>query len=435
MTNANNGSRPITFRGDFKWVDPQGDSENGQRTAMELTEEALQINAPLGHGLRIPYRDISSMHSEEYAIRLTLGDDATVTLHRLGYGFDGMWKELQRRRNECIIQDGLMFERPVYREVPVHFRWDDNAGEGALRLYETGFIFMPELGDPLRIPYSFIDRIEAADFSIAIHTEHRGVLTLERLGRQYEMLVRQFTDVLNTLLQQTQQVIERLDPSLSTTALRRLSRLLRDGRAASQSDIEAVTPEFWAAMEQWLAQYDSFDDYDFLRSFQHHGSLHMGMKRGLLGDETGDYLWFLIPIMGDSRGGNALAMEAAGPDQSGRATYFFRIVPRSRFADLSPEEYEYAIDRAVNHLNRCLLAVNFRREPIYLADERLREEAYLHYRRAVRVLPELRDLRQAFIGRVIHRSPEQWQRDVEDLLFFHTQSTEDTLRWKRGDRS
>jgi hypothetical protein len=73
-----------------------------------------------------------------------------------------------------------------------------------------------------------------------------------------------------------------------------------------------------------------------------------------------------------------------------------------------------------------MLAINFRREPIYLSDDQLGEPPYAKYQYAVQKIPELRELRRLFIGRVIHSSPEQWQQDIRSLLAFNVSSTGDT---------
>jgi hypothetical protein len=83
-------------------------------------------------------------------------------------------------------------------------------------------------------------------------------------------------------------------------------------------------------------------------------------------------------------------------------------------------------------MNRGMLAINFRREPIYLPDERLEEPQYQKYSFAVAKIPALRELRQLFIGRVIHSSPEQWKKHVMDLLRFNVGTLDDNAKWERG---
>ncbi|MGQ9604522.1 MAG: hypothetical protein ACUVUU_10015 [bacterium] len=146
-------------------------------------------------------------------------------------------------------------------------------------------------------------------------------------------------------------------------------------------------------------------------------------------------VWFLIPIYSTNPNepGNAVAMEATSGEGGGKATYFFRIVSRKDYQNYGIEDLHREIDNFIKRINRCMLAINFRREPIYLPDERLKEPEYQKYQFAIAKIPALQELRQLFIGRVIHSSPEQWKKDVMDLLRFNVSTLDDTAKWGKGE--
>jgi len=78
-----------------------------------------------------------------------------------------------------------------------------------------------------------------------------------------------------------------------------------------------------------------------------------------------------------------------------------------------------------------MLDINFRREPIYLPEDRFDENDYIKYRIALRKVPSLKLLRDLFIGRVIHASPQQWKNDVLELLKFNVSTRDDSTKWKQ----
>jgi hypothetical protein len=78
-----------------------------------------------------------------------------------------------------------------------------------------------------------------------------------------------------------------------------------------------------------------------------------------------------------------------------------------------------------------MLDIDFRREPIYLSDERLDEADYVKYKIALQRIPSLQLLRRLYIGRVIHSSPEQWKSDAMDLLRFNMATQDDVVKWKK----
>jgi hypothetical protein len=156
-----------------------------------------------------------------------------------------------------------------------------------------------------------------------------------------------------------------------------------------------------------------------------------------MGDLTGEYMWFLMPIynIGEKEIGNAVAMEATeatGEESSGKATYFYKIVSRKDYPNYrSLEELDKETDKFIKKINRCMLDINFRREPIYLPDERLDEPTYFKYKIAIQRIPSLKLLRNLYIGRVIHASPDQWKSDVIDLLRFNVMTQDDFAKWKK----
>lgn len=156
------------------------------------------------------------------------------------------------------------------------------------------------------------------------------------------------------------------------------------------------------------------------------------MKEDLLGELTGEYIWFLVPIYNANPElpGNAIVMETISGDSS-KATYFFKIISRANYLNHDKsQKIDEQINAIIQKINKSMLMVNFRREPIYLSDDKLKEPQYMKYKFSIERLPELRDLRNMFIGRVIHSSKEQWERDVVDLLNFNVKCIDDTKKWK-----
>jgi len=114
----------------------------------------------------------------------------------------------------------------------------------------------------------------------------------------------------------------------------------------------------------------------------------------------------LIPIYND-RLGNVIAFETAGEKDKGRATYFFRIVGRNEFQKLSREDLSKKVKEIVSKINNGLNAINFRREPIYLPEEKLDEPEYVKYKFSMAKIPEIQLMRDLFVGRIIHKDDKQ----------------------------
>jgi hypothetical protein len=414
--------------------------EGGDEAHALLSKENLSVKPKFGESLVIPYRDIVELSEGDYRIQLNLTSNEKLILFNLGYRYEDFLRELNRLRNAVLLKDMLIDEKLRKSEVEASFQYldEDNEelrkGKCKLRVYETSIVVIPEKGEIFRIPYSDVSKIHEEDYTLIVSTEFGEKIIFSMIGAQLNPVKKALSDMMNELSEKTQNSLKKLLPEANPSVIRRAARFMKEGKAAKRSDIESVSPSLWLELEKKLSTLGVKDEYDFLKSLSQPDKLCIGLTRGLMGDLTGEYIWFLMPIysVDPEKPGNAIAMEAATGEGGGRATYFFRIVSRKDYSLYENlEDLHSEVDRVLKLINRCMLEINFRREPIYLPDERLDEPRYSRYKHAFQKLPSLRILRQLFIGRVIHLSNEQWKEDVLDLLRFNLSTQDDDIKWKK----
>lgn len=405
-----------------------------------LEDKNLTILPKFGNILSFSYRDIVGIDAKNYKINLRLSTRETLVLSDLGYDYENFLRVLTRLRNEVLLKDLLMHEALKKSGVEADFVYTDEnkkvqKGGGEVRLYETGLTVIPEKGEMFKIRYSDLAAISEQRLGITLVTDFGEKLTLSKMGTELDPFKKALSDINNEIQSRVFAAIREFAPGISSTSLMRVAQLMKEGKAAERKDIDAVDPTIWGKFESALGPLK--ESYDFLKDLSREGRICIGVKRGLMGGLTGEYVWFLIPIYDTDpkKLGNAIAMEAtSGEEGSGKATYFFKIVSRKDYPKFKKlEELDKKVDEFVKTMNRCMLAINFRREPIYLPDEKLDEPKYLKYKFAVQKIPSLQTLRSLFTGRVIHSSPEQWKQDVMDLLKFNVGTLDDNAKWRKGE--
>lgn len=481
------------------------------KAVIDFEKETLNIKPSFGELLTIPLDEILGVSGEDYKINLTLASGEKLVLSELGYSYDDFLRVLAKLRADTAQKEMLMKEGEKKAPVEAFFIYYDNSGEirkkgdCTLTLYDTGLVVTLD-GEPIRFPYSEIAKISDEDFVLVIETEDSEKLRFSKMGRQFHPTKTALSDALNNIALETQDLLREMIPAADQLAIRKIAALMRDGKAARKSDIEAISPKAWKNLEDKLASAGMKKEYEFLKSLSSQEKICIGIKRGLMGSLSGDYLWFLAPIynIDPKKPGNAIAMEAyslkppeakkesaglgmsagksapeicggAGAtvvaaqqqmmsamkdlakstsspspdsyypdlkeltqdaadveeplDKGGKATYFFRILGPDEYSkSKNQEELDKQVDALIRTINRCMLAINFRREPIYLDEDKLEESQYKKYMLAVRSIPALQTLRQLFVGRVIHSSPKQWEKDVKGLLDFNVKS-QDASQW------
>ncbi len=411
---------------------------------VQLCPDVISILTSARESFCYQYREILQIDVGDYLLILNLVSGEKIRLSHLGYLYEDFMAKLFKLRSEMLIRDMLMQEAVHKDGLSGEYVCLDDTGRelhrGACepRLYKTSLVVIPEQNDPLRIPYSEIQEIIEGDYDLSVITEDGLRVVLSMMGYNLDPCKQALREAMGELDQDTRALITGMLPGFSPQKIGLVSHLFRDGKAAPRSEIESISPGFWNELERAICCSPIAEEYAYLKSLARQDKICIGVKKGLMGNLTGEYIWCLFPMysLDLTQPGNALAMESLSSTENGggKATYFFRLVSRieyPEFADLDALHRE--ADIFIRQINRSLLAINFRREPIYLSEEKLAEPQHIKYRYTLTRLPSLRELRTRFIGKVSHTTPEQWRKDVDSLLKFNVSSRNDLEQWSKGN--
>jgi len=431
--------RPLEYSITCETKDPQGKILGPNEGKARLDERTLTFQPTLGKGKEIPYFEVMEIKDEDYKITLKLGLGEEVTMTQLGYEYENFLKNLYRLRGELLLRYMLMNEGCIATNIDANYQYVDPSGrrqKGACeaRVYESAVVVLPEKADPIRIPLCYLRSSLREEYTYSLSADVGEVLTLSQMGEKTDFFDRSLSKALAGVETRSQEFLSALRLGVDPAVVRRAAMLLGDGKAASGEEIQTISIQLWKGLEEKLRLVGIGDEYDYLKKLSNPGKIKIGIKRGLMGDRTGEYVWFMAPIYSSdpSQPGNAVVLEAASNEASGRATYIFRIMDRRDYRTGVPKaQLEDIVGSFLHLVNRCLIEINFRREPIYLTEESLMEPEYERYLYAVKRLAGLRILRDNFIGRVAHSSPEKWRSEISSLLKFNAESVNNSEKWER----
>jgi len=409
---------------------------------INLFEDHITILPMFGEVLLFGFEDIVTFAAADYKLNFNLTSKEELVIADFGFKYEDFIRRFTRMKNELCLKEMLMQESLKKSGVKGQFQHLDRAGnetvkgECNLRVYETALVIMPDTSNIIRIPFNSVTEVEAKDYTLRVITERKGTYVLSMLGKKTDPFNKALSDTMNELNLKTQIILTELIPNANPAEIRIAARFMKDGRAASREEIDSVSPTLWIKLEERLEVMKVKDEYNNLINRGCRNKMWVGVKRGLMGDITGTYIWFFIPIHGrEGKGpGNAIAMEAASDVGGGMASYFFRIAPNDVYSSYTDAvELDKLVEELVIQMNECMMDINFRREPIYLSEQKLLEPKYDHYRDMMNRIPSISVLRDSFIGRVHHRSKEQWELDVQNLLEFNARNTDSKVKWNKND--
>ena len=247
------------------------------------------------------YTDIVGISDYDYKVDLFLTSKEKLNLWGLGYQYEDFLFQLYKLRNELMLKYLLMEESLLQAGFEAQYtQLDPNGqtnqtGNCEIRLYDTALVVLPQKSEPIRLPYCYITNVNKQDYKLTITNEFLEKTELTRLGQNFDPLAKALSDAINKMILRTQQNIKELIPEATPITINKLATLMKDGRAAKRKEIEQQSPDFWRRLTKKIDEAGITTEYEFLNSLAAKDQVCVGIKRGLMGDLTGTYIWMLFP--------------------------------------------------------------------------------------------------------------------------------------------
>lgn len=370
------------------------DGKRLDRATASLFADVLVINAP-GFTSALKLSRLSAVSAKDYRVYAQAGD-GVIVLSMIGHLYEDFAQKLIRAFNEVIFSDSLMKEKVHFKAEGQYVSPENEISRAEFRVCETALCVLPYTHSLVRIPFCMIASANVTPYRFEITDRLGRVFVLQKLGHSTDPFINAFKNRVSELTKQTRERLSAISPVSDS-----LASLLMDGILAKLSDVRALSPEFADALVSKMGGSGISKEYDYLASVS--PDIAVGVKRGLMGDLTGESITLLAPVFEK----NVMFMESLG--DAAAATYVFGI---SQGAALPRESWS----ELLVSFNYSMLSVNFRREPIYLGDDALKTEKYEQYAQALRRVEGLKQLRSLFIGRVAHTGFESWKKSMDSYI-------------------
>ncbi|HEY3381524.1 MAG TPA: hypothetical protein VGK32_07140 [Vicinamibacterales bacterium] len=454
-----------SFSGRFAYLVPgQGAVQDGP-CQVSFDESTLTLVPGAGPSTAFDLGDIDRFTTADYELRLSLYTGTELRLTHFAKAFQDLERQMlaayRDRLVQCLLVSDLNEVARFDGQVHLESQSRECGGPAQVRLYESNLAVLPDAAVGLQWRLADVDAVEfnGRDYAVVVTCGDER-LTIGRLAKRTGELADRIRNRVTVLNERSARTLRALFPFLTPDQFRRLSTVMREGHSAPIERLRAIhlltesvllekvvdsklRPYLHAlakrsAGEGWFAGFKIVrrdprgEESDVTANEDCPPDAEEGSAESAASDvdghpadaiiDLGDGLevlyWFFFPIAtaGSVRASH-LAWEATS--SGGRATYAFRLAMDSGGAASPTADRLSAssLEAAVGVINRGLLALNFRREPVYLSDDVLQsEQRYRHYAIAQRKVPELARVRASFAGRAIHTSVPTWARQVDRLV-------------------
>ena len=434
-----------SFKGKFRHTEAGGSLIGEGDCELVIEGESFLLVPSSGSPLACDLGEVNQCIPGEYEISLKLYAGDTILLTHFGKVFSTLSQTIleayRARLVQCLLLEDL-------EEVERFDGWAQLDTHGTavssrveIRLYRSSFAVLPETAAGFSWRYADIDGVdfEETGYTLTIRSDSDR-LVLTRLAKRTGELMQRLRNGISAVSEKGAHVISSLFPFLSPDQFTRVAGIFKEGRAVPVRSLIEIDSRIENALAANAVDSSLKEYLEFLQGISVAEEAYTGFKEirteetelengeeappepaGGPGETAGNSIlhWFLFPLKTAGHpavAANAVAWEAASA--TGRATYFFRLVPPGEVSLLKdPGRSREAIAKAVRRLNRAMVTLNFRREPIYLPDDvLLMQKKYRRYAIACRRIPVLQELRASFLGRALHTSPEAWQKQVRAIV-------------------
>jgi hypothetical protein len=436
------------FTGKFQQLTVSGSVTQEGAGRVRFDSQTFTLVPESGAPIVCDLGDLDAVIAADYELRLPRYTGSVILLRQFGKAYETLCHDLleafRQRTLQCLLLEDLKeigrfdgnFELAVAATAP-------RSGTAEFRLFKSNLAVLPVASQGFQWRLADVDSVtfDPDTYEVTLRAG-QDVLKAGKLAKRTEEFSASVKDAISALATESAQALHSAFPFLTPEQLQATAGLLREGHSASVARLVAISPKFAAGLAANAVDHDLKPYYDDLLARTAKDALFAGFKlirpedSGEGESETGSeteyagadsasgsdsggpetLYWFYFPIAGKNGPANLVAWEASS--RGGRATYFFRLVDSAREAELAdPARSPATLEAALRRLDRVLGILNFRRRPIYLSDDELERDTKFHrYAIAARRIPELREVREAFVGRAVHSSLEVWQGQVKAIL-------------------
>ena len=366
-----------------------------EKVTAQLFDDQLVFSAP-GFSRTLRLGTLLAVRAADYSITVSTGQ-GDIVLSMIGYLYEDFAHKLIRAFNEVIYKQLLMKEAAHFEAPGQYIPPSGETASAVFRICETALVILPETHMLVRVPFCMIADVLVEPYRFTVTDRLGRVYVLQKLGRLTDPFLREYNKRVSELRKQTRDKLSEIAPTDDN-----LADLLMEGMIVPMADVRAMSPAFADALHRRLEASEISQEYAYLQALSD-GGMAVGVKRGLMGELTGETIHTLTPVFDR----NAVILESLG--EGAAATYVFRMSTDGQAPRSGWRQWLLAF-------NDSMLAVNYRREPIYLTEEALGAEKYENYRGALQRSEGLKALRALFVGRAAHTGFETWKKTIESYL-------------------
>ncbi len=399
---------------------------NGDATLI-IDETGLTVSA-LFSDIGVGYEQITAIRNDDYKVHVVTEID-TFCCSRLGQSNDWFFNKLSDAYNNAVTS-ALKVKGECLFETKGNVAYENINSKGKIQVYEDCICLLPPMTDARRFPFAFMSGLKKENYTLSIQLITGEGAVISMVGRDLDPLEKCIVERVRAIREKNSALAESLCEGLSVAEKSRAANLMAEKLAVPLAklnnlpnlhksviekiaisemknswkvlnelcDAEKIAVGIWKLSDEEVAKLKE----QLLQKLQEEaGSTEEGAQTIELTPEQEEALKWMIWVAAPSKDGKTCVVEAAFPTEE-VATYVYSV--------------PCGWDIFLNVLNRAMEAMDFDRETILISKEKMAEGANASKKMLIERTPAIEVLRGQFLGRIIHRTEESWQKNLKEYL-------------------
>jgi len=389
---------------------------NGE-ARLVITDKALSLITPLD-AMDIPFSEINSLDLTDYVVTVK-ADSGDFVFSKMGNWCQPFYDSLCGAYNKAVVRSLFVKGDPVVTakgEYKYNEAFVSASGFAPVYVYENCVVVLPTDLGARRVPLCFTRGIDKGEFELTLTLDTGETYSWAKLGYDTAPFAEAVENQMRVLRGKSLAAVKEIDPTLESVQASQLAKLIPQGASASFGQLSGIASSFAEAMEEKIADTRAAEGYKAFKELCDPAKIFVGFRKNEEA-EDGDTenTSENIEALEDTDG------EEAAQEQDAYLLWLIAPSPDGQFAAVEFAEANTAtfvyrtggdFERFAWQLSRALEAIDFKREVIRLSDKDLRKPENADYYMASKRTAALKFIRENFVARVIHSSPETWKKKL-----------------------
>lgn len=398
---------------------------NGEATLI-IEETGLTVST-LFFDFALRYEEISSICAGDYDVKIEAASDS-ICVSRLGQSNDWFFNNLTRAYNGAVTK-ALKVSGDCVFETQGKLTYENVTAKGKIQVYEDSLCLLPPVTEARRFPFSFFSGIAKEDYAIKIQLNTGENATISMVGRDLDPLEKKLIEGVRGARDKNGALACEICETLNAANKAKASNVLHEKLAVPVNRLKNVEGLYECIMDK-VAVSDMKKSWDKLNELCDGEKAAVGIWK--LSDEEVAALKekLLEKLQAEAGEGEDVQQVTLTPEQEEALKWMIwaaipskdeRIaIVEAAFPTEEVATYIYKIPAGwphfLNILNRGMEAMDFERDIILLAREKLTEANNAPKKILIERTPAVEMLRSQLLGRVIHRTEDGWVKNIKEYL-------------------